>query len=93
MRPGMGPTFLEAIYIAKRATEESTLDCCERNQALREAVFVVHPLDCPLSVFPDCWHCGNCIEDLLLLSRVPNILLDSNEYVSEWIFSIAIWKP
>mmetsp|Transcript_101880 Transcript_101880/g.265950 ORF Transcript_101880/g.265950 Transcript_101880/m.265950 type:complete len:406 (+) Transcript_101880:274-1491(+) len=68
--------LLQPIDGAERATEEDALDASEGHDALCEAALVVHPLDSPLCLLLDSGHGVDGVEDLVLLHRVLDVLLD-----------------
>mmetsp|Transcript_105513 Transcript_105513/g.235500 ORF Transcript_105513/g.235500 Transcript_105513/m.235500 type:complete len:237 (+) Transcript_105513:450-1160(+) len=68
--------LLQPVDGAEGAAEEDALHCGECDDALGEAVIIVHPLHGPFRLLADRWHGVDGIEDGILLNRIPNILLD-----------------
>merc|ERR1719159_2061330 len=63
-------TFLQPIDGAECTTEQDPFHSSEGNQALGEAIFVVHPLQSPLGFLADRGHGLHCLEYHVPLSTV-----------------------
>merc|ERR1712014_228140 len=68
--------FLEPVDRAERTTEQDAFYASEGQDALREAILLVHPLHRPLGLLLYCRHSVDGVEHLVLLHWIPDVLLD-----------------
>merc|ERR1719162_290927 len=70
------PALLQPIDRTERTAEQDTLHSRKGHEPLGETGLGAHPLHCPVRLLLDRWHGVDRIEDHLLFSRVPDVLLD-----------------
>mmetsp|Transcript_43084 Transcript_43084/g.134054 ORF Transcript_43084/g.134054 Transcript_43084/m.134054 type:complete len:545 (-) Transcript_43084:27-1661(-) len=68
--------LLQPVDGAEGAAEEDALHGCEGHHALGEAVLPIHPLHCPVCLLLDGRHRLDGLENLVLLRRIADVLLD-----------------